>query len=78
MAEKKNKDSKIEYTYNGKTYHLAQLCAALGLKYSAVYDRLQKGMDINEAVSECAQNPRTWGRTYSNKSTPKGMPNQNE
>lgn len=52
------------YEYDGQDYTLTELCHKLGIKYKAVWDRLNKGMDIQSAVNECVYDPHTWGETY--------------
>lgn len=53
------------FEVNGVKYTFAGLCAHYAIKYISVYKRVvDRGMDINDAIQECIQNPRTWGTTY--------------
>lgn len=49
------------YEYNGKIYTLRELTLALGYKYGSVWSRMHnKGLSLEEALTECANNPHTW------------------
>lgn len=66
--------SKMIYEVDGYQLTFAQLCAHFGLKYNSVYGRVQKGMEITEAVKDCIHTPRTWGNTYSDPNMVVKMP----
>lgn len=59
--------SKMRYQVTDATgttewMNLRQLCRHFGFKYSAMYNRVvKKGMDIQDAVMECRDDPYTWG-----------------
>lgn len=42
--------------------NLRQLCRHFGFKYGVMYNKVvKKGMDIQEAVMECRDDPYAWG-----------------
>ena len=53
------------YIIDGVEYTFSEVCVLNGLKYGSVYQRMRKGMDINEAIADCRKNPKTWGVTFS-------------
>lgn len=57
-------EKSTKYVYEGKEYTLAELCHNFGIRYNCVWRRLKKGMDITAAITECVNDPHTWGETY--------------
>lgn len=55
--EQANNTSQNRYiNYNGRTLTLTQLCAELNLSYKAVHHRLQRGMQLEEALTKPFRN----------------------
>lgn len=59
--------SKIRYQVTDATgttewMNLRQLCRHFGFKYQTMYNKVvKKGMDIQDAVMECRDDPYAWG-----------------
>lgn len=47
-----NRRNTLHYEYQGKTKPLSDWCNELGVKYGAVYNRLRKGMNFDDAVAD--------------------------